>query len=517
MSRSSQLPPTHIACVMVGLPARGKTSIGRKLSRYLYWLGVSTKVFNVGQYRRKVAGAQQPHHFFDTHNEEANILRQKAADQALYDMISWFKKIPSDDLEEDSTHCQASNISDDIAAFISQINGNVSFDPAKKDQDGVTYVHYPTLESSASHNEGSHPKDVKVAIYDATNSTIERRKWLAEQCQRENIQVMFIESICTDNELIMSNIKEVKLTSPDYLNSDPEKAAEDFIERIKHYEEVYETVNKDDKESHQAYLKLINVGTQVIINRIHGYLQSRIVYYLMNLHIHPRSIFLCRHGESMYNVIGRIGGDSDLSPRGREFAKSLPQLIEENVPADVRSKLTVWTSTAKRTIQTAEYLPYPKLQWKALEEIDAGVCDGLTYEEIEERYPEDFAERDNDKYHYRYRGGESYRDLVLRLEPIIIELERRENIFIIGHQAVLRAIYAYFVGLPQHMLPYVKVPLHTVVKLCPKAYGTEETICKANVEAVDTYRSRPGSHDEVLIGTYDGKNNPQFYSQELKP
>jgi hypothetical protein len=37
----------------------------------------------------------------------------------------------------------------------------------------------------------------------------------------------------------------------------------------------------------------------------------------------------------------------------------------------------------KRTIQTAELLSYPKLQWKALDELDAGVCDGMTYEEIE--------------------------------------------------------------------------------------------------------------------------------------
>ena len=49
-------------------------------------------------------------------------------------------------------------------------------------------------------------------------------------------------------------------------------------------------------------------------------------------------------------------------------------------------------------------------------------------------------DRDNDKYHYRYRGGESYKGLVMRLEPIIMELERQENILIIGHQAVLRAI-----------------------------------------------------------------------------
>jgi 6-phosphofructo-2-kinase/fructose-2,6-biphosphatase 2 len=51
----------------------------------------------------------------------------------------------------------------------------------------------------------------------------------------------------------------------------------------------------------------------------------------------------------------------------------------------------------RRTIQTARHLAYPKKQWKALDELDAGVCDGLTYEEIESKYPEDFRARDDDK------------------------------------------------------------------------------------------------------------------------
>ena len=45
----------------------------------------------------------------------------------------------------------------------------------------------------------------------------------------------------------------------------------------------------------------------------------------------------------------------------------------------------VWTSTLKRTMQTAQNLDYPKLTWKSLDELDAGVCDGMTYEEIEVR------------------------------------------------------------------------------------------------------------------------------------
>lgn len=127
--------------------------------------------------------------------------------------------------------------------------------------------------------------------------------------------------------------------------------------------------------------------------------------------------------------------------------------------------LTVWTSTLRRTIQTAARLPYPKLQWKALDELDAGVCDGMTYNEIEDQYPEDFINRDQDKFNYRYPGGESYRDVVVRLEPVMMELERQENVLLVCHQAVLRCVLGYFMSLPQEELPFVDVPLHTVHSL----------------------------------------------------
>jgi 6-phosphofructo-2-kinase / fructose-2,6-biphosphatase 2 len=159
--------------------------------------------------------------------------------------------------------------------------------------------------------------------------------------------------------------------------------------------------------------------------------------------------------------------------------------------------LIIWTSTLKRTIQTARHLAtesgYERLEWKALDELDSGVCDGLTYEEIAERYPQDFVARDEDKYNYRYRGGESYRDVVIRLEPIIMELERSENVIIVTHQAVLRCIYAYFHNMSQEQSPWMEVPLHTLMKLTPRAYGTEEQRFKANIPAVSTWRSKGSS------------------------
>ncbi|KAL0181566.1 hypothetical protein M9458_023972, partial [Cirrhinus mrigala] len=62
----------------------------------------------------------------------------------------------------------------------------------------------------------------------------------------------------------------------------------------------------------------MNVGRRFLVNRIQDYIQSKIVYYLMNIHVDSHSIYLCRHGESEHNIQGRIGGDSELSPRGRQ-------------------------------------------------------------------------------------------------------------------------------------------------------------------------------------------------------
>lgn len=72
-----------------------------------------------------------------------------------------------------------------------------------------------------------------------------------------------------------------------------------------------------------SYIKIMDVGQSYAVNRVADHIQSRIVYYLMNIHVTPRSIYLCRHGESELNLKGRIGGDPGLSPRGREVSVCL--------------------------------------------------------------------------------------------------------------------------------------------------------------------------------------------------
>ena len=74
-----------------------------------------------------------------------------------------------------------------------------------------------------------------------------------------------------------------------------------------------------------------------------------------------------QHGESEDNLRGLIGGDSELSVRGKLYAESLASYIkEQNIEG-----LRVWTSWLKRTIHTVAEIKAPQERWKALNEIDA--------------------------------------------------------------------------------------------------------------------------------------------------
>lgn len=59
----------------------------------------------------------------------------------------------------------------------------------------------------------------------------------------------------------------------------------------------------------------------------------------MNLHIKKRNIYICRHGESEYNVQGRIGGDSELSDSGKKVTFTQAQLHSYMIPKQFAVKL----------------------------------------------------------------------------------------------------------------------------------------------------------------------------------
>lgn len=91
-----------------------------------------------------------------------------------------------------------------------------------------------------------------------------------------------------------------------------------------------------------------------------------------------------QHGESEFNVLGKIGGNAVLSARGERYAQALATKINSmRIP-----ELRVLTSRLRRTIATARGIEAPQEHVAALNELHAGVCEGLSYEEMQEQYPQ---------------------------------------------------------------------------------------------------------------------------------
>jgi broad specificity phosphatase PhoE len=308
----------------------------------------------------------------------------------------------------------------------------------------------------------------RVGIFDATNISRARRERIRKRCALAGCETVFIEVINDDPAAIEENVRAAKLSSPDYEGVEADEAVRDFHRRIAHYQRGYETVADDEG----SYVKLIDRHRKIITNRIDGWIPARVIAFLTNLQIIEKPVLIARHGESAFNETGRIGGDAPLSERGRAFARSLADFALRRFGD---AELRVWTSRLRRAVETAAALGREAREWTALAEIDAGICDGLTYEEIRRRHPDEYAARAQDKLRYRYPRGESYLDVIQRLDRVIIELERqRVPVLVIAHQAVLRALYSYFADVDPEQIPYVEIPLHTVIELTPRAYDCAE-------------------------------------------
>jgi hypothetical protein len=128
-----------LVIIMVGLPATGKTHIAKRICRFLsFFHDIPSQIFNVGDYRRQLVGAQQTADFYDPLNPEGQAARNMSCDAALADLMEYIR------------------------------------------QDGV-----------------------RVAAFDATNSTFDRRQYILQKLREANIRVkkMFVESICDQEQV----------------------------------------------------------------------------------------------------------------------------------------------------------------------------------------------------------------------------------------------------------------------------------------------------------------------------
>ncbi|KAL7816417.1 bifunctional 6-phosphofructo-2-kinase/fructose-2,6-bisphosphate 2-phosphatase [Trichoderma aethiopicum] len=445
----------RIAIVMVGPPARGKTHICVSMARYLQWLGVKTRIFHLGDYRRATIGPDgtlPDDYFFPDASPSSVILRQKILKKCREDIYAWL-----------------------------------------------------------NHENG------QVAIYDAVNPTASGRRSLAKEFAKHDVQTLFIESYVDNEQILHDNAINVKISSPDFAGMDRETAAKAYLKRIEMRIPVFETM----EEPELNYIKMINAGQKIFYNNLSfNYLSHRIVFYLTNLHIKSRTTFFARAGttaeEDSYKA------DAELSEEGRHYAKMMSETllkhreqerleqIAKGKPDEPLRPLSIWTSTRLRTIQTADYLKekgYKVRQRSQMSQINPGVCEKMSERVIRQIYPEEVEKHALDPYHHRYPRAESYHDLAVRLEPIILELEREQSdLLIIAHESVLRVLFAYLMHCSTMDIPSLKFPRDEIIEIIPAAYqnearriripGLDPKMLSASPDDIRVPGSRPMSRPE---------------------
>ncbi|XP_063726676.1 6-phosphofructo-2-kinase/fructose-2,6-bisphosphatase-like [Symsagittifera roscoffensis] len=470
---------------LVGLPGRGKTIIAHKLHRFLLWNKIRCEVFHLSYYRRQMAPDFPEHVINQPLKSNEEPLRAECFKMLFEDIDLFF----SEGLKHVACMNDTGIAGGSSTSTLKEFGGKTS----------VGSEDMPFLQQVRGN----------VAIFDFANSRKSYRRELVEFCHSRDYDLCFLESITDDLNLIQLYIAGIEQSNPDYLNMSREAAVVKFENHFRDYADSYEQLD-EQSENDLAFLKIFDGGVRFRVHNMNGYMQSKMVYYLMSLHFARQPIYITRHGEALNNTLGIVGGDSELTARGvkyadafADFINNLPEMkqFQESGSCCDGPGLQVWASVLKRAQQTAARLKSPVLCWNALRELDAGVFDGKTYDFIEAKFPQEAANRRFDKFKYRYPDGESYDDLVTRLEPVIMELERtRSTIVIVCHQAVMRCLMAYLLNRSFDELPYLDVPLHHLFKITPTAYGYEAEDINLNVPSNEYTNSRERRKKSSVLG-----------------
>jgi len=442
--------------VMVGLPARGKSFTARKLKRFFSWKNANAEIFNAGRYRReRMTSAEEQRtrsassdvaELFSSANETGLQIRQDAANRALNDLLNFLK-----------------------------------------------------------HQGGN------VGIFDATNSTNERRKWISLHC-KPVASVVFVEVICDDAQVLEENILDKVRNSPDYQGMDEAVAMKDMKDRIANYEMAYEPLDGDG----YSYLKIFNMSNRVLANRVYGRLTRSILPYVLSIHIGTRPIWFVRAGLAEDHMDAwdehvdpsTQSRDSGLCRAGVDFAAKLAAWIHTSYwiwsddldtkntghmfgrqvddqqivrTGDGRTRrdshIKVLSSTLPRSVETAEMVMKRNSSvvesCPMLNPLDRGIHSGISNYAIEHKDVGFFERWSSDPYNVRYPGGESYYDLVTRLETVLIEIEQQTApVLVVSHVSCIQVLLAYFMGHPVQESMNIKVPMHTVIQVSPNLGGS---------------------------------------------
>ena len=160
-------------------------------------------------------------------------------------------------------------------------------------------------------------------------------------------------------------------------------------------------------------------------------------------------IIFIRHGETDFNRARLYFGhlDPDLNETGIEQLRKAKILFEK------REKMpdVVFSSDLKRCSQSMEILQIDeeteKILTKDLREINFGIFEGKTYEEIKNKYPEKVEKMKDDWRNLKADKGESINEMMLRVAEKmneIINQYRNKKILVVAHAGVIQALTSYY-------------------------------------------------------------------------
>lgn len=167
-------------------------------------------------------------------------------------------------------------------------------------------------------------------------------------------------------------------------------------------------------------------------------------------------LFCVRHGETFHNLEGRIQGqtNSRLSPLGlRQCEAVADRLAAQSIDAIVSSPLERAIDSAQ---VVADKVGVTLATDPRLMEINAGIFQGLTWSEINDRYTAEAARWKTQDPDFRIPQGESRRDVMLRAQAAFdaIRATGKRSVVVLGHGGSLSAALKSLLGIPAERNPF---------------------------------------------------------------
>lgn len=179
------------------------------------------------------------------------------------------------------------------------------------------------------------------------------------------------------------------------------------------------------------------------------------------------TIYLVRHGETVWNAAGRFQGarDSALTARGREQAAAVGRVLAATLGKG--APLVAHVSPRGRTRETAtilgQHVALDVRDEPRLAEVSLGCWEGLTEYEIEAEYPGARAGTTAFDWYFRSPDGERLEAARERVAAWLAEV--RGPALAVSHGLVGRIVRGAFLGLTDEAMLELPIPQHTVYAL----------------------------------------------------